>query len=193
MERIKKSSLWTEEGYEIFAREGLDGIQVERLARILQLNKSGFYHYFVDLESFCEELIQLHRRKTDALLLEVLEAKNFYPDYLLLLIKYTSTVMFQVQLTRNKEQYSFYKASEEIDRRANHAVRHLWVDYLGLNTKPEHAMRYYDFVRDMFYTRVSLRNFNFQFLHNLIAESKALIDQIHDRLSLTQQTPLRDN
>ena len=41
-------------------------------------------------------------------------------------------------------------------------------------------MRYYDFVRDTFYTRVSVRNFNFQFLHNLYRSS--VIDQVNERL-----------
>jgi len=183
MEKASKSSLWTEEGYELFAAEGLDGIQVERLSRILQLNKSSFYHYFVDMEGFCHELIQLHRKKIDLLLLDVLEIKKLDPDYLLLLVRYTSTVMFQVQLTRNKDQYSFYDASTEIDLRVSHGVRHLWVDYLGSNANSEHVMRYYDFVRDMFYTRVSFRNFNFQFLYNLITDAKVLIDQVNERVS----------
>ncbi len=183
MEKAKTSSLWTEAGYELFAMEGLEGIQVERLARILQLNKSGFYHYFADLEGFCEDLIQLHRRKMDLLLSEVREIKNLDPDYLLLLVKYTPTVMFQVQLTRNKDKYSFYEASVEIEERANQVVRHLWVDFLGSNASPEHVMRYYDFVRDMFYTRVSVRNFNFQFLHDLITDAKVLIDQVNERVS----------
>ena len=175
--------MWTELGYELFAAEGLEGIQVERLARILQLNKSGFYHYFADLEGFCQQLIHLHKRKIDLLIVDVLEIKKLDPDYLLLLVKYTSTIMFQVQLTRNKEQYSLYEASEEIDKRLNHGVRDLWIDYLGSNANSDHAMRYYDFVRDMLYTRVSFRNFNFQFLHSLITEAKVLIDQINERVS----------
>jgi hypothetical protein len=38
---------WLDVGYKIFAHEGPEGIQVERLARILGVNKSGFYHFFV--------------------------------------------------------------------------------------------------------------------------------------------------
>ncbi len=91
--------------------------------------------------------------------------------------------MFQVQITRNKDQYSFYEASEEADRRLNLGVRHLWLDYLGSHTNSDLAMRYYDFVRDMFYTRVSFRNFNFQFLHNLVSEAKLIIDQVNERVS----------
>ena len=79
MEKAKTSLLWATAGYELFANEGLEGIQVERLARILQLNKSGFYHYFADLEGFCQELIQLHRRKIDLLLSEVREDQKARP------------------------------------------------------------------------------------------------------------------
>ena len=63
MEKAKNSSVWTEVGYNLFAEEGIEGIQVERLARILQLNKSGFYHYFGDIDGYCEELINLHKKK----------------------------------------------------------------------------------------------------------------------------------
>lgn len=37
---------WIEAGYEQFAAEGLEGIQVERLARITGLNKSGYLPLF---------------------------------------------------------------------------------------------------------------------------------------------------
>ena len=112
-----------------------------------------------------------------------MKIKKLDPDYLLLLVKHSSTVLFQVQITRNKDRYSFYEASQEIERRANEVVSHLWVDYLGSNVNPEYIMRYYDFVRDTFYTRVSVRNFNFQFLHDLITDAKVLIDQVNERVS----------
>ena len=80
--------MWTEEGYCLFAKEGLYGIQVERLARILSLNKSGFYHYFGDLEGFCSALVQLHKKKVGEFLQEVAVTKKLDPDYLHLLIKY---------------------------------------------------------------------------------------------------------
>jgi len=51
---------WIESGYNQFASEGLEGIQVERLARITGLNKSGFYHYFGDRETYLEKLMAHH-------------------------------------------------------------------------------------------------------------------------------------
>ena len=65
------SLAWLEVGYSLFAAEGPDGIQIERMARILQLNKSGFYHYFGDLEGYHHELLRLHRLKTESYFKEI--------------------------------------------------------------------------------------------------------------------------
>jgi AcrR family transcriptional regulator len=183
MEKARNSSLWTEVGYELFAKEGLDGIQVERLARILQLNKSGFYHYFGDLEGYCAELIKMHMVKVGL--------KKIDPDYLHLLIDHGSTVMFQVQLTRHKVSYAFYQVSEKVDQLVNVALCSLWNQFLGINGHPDLAMRYYYIVRDMFYTRISFQNLNYQFLHNFVTEAKALIDEIAELKSLEPANSLR--
>jgi AcrR family transcriptional regulator len=191
MEKVKNSLLWTEEGYNIFAKEGLDGIHVERLARILHLNKSGFYHYFGDLEGYCVELIRMHEKKVNIFLGSTNQLKKIDPDYLLLLIEHTPTVMFQVQLTRHKEIHSFYQASEKVDHLVNIAVRSLWNDFLGINGSPDLAMRYFYIVRDMFYTRIGFENLNYQFLHNFVTEAKSVIDQIAERNSLEPTNSLR--
>ena len=173
--------MWTEEGYHLFAREGLEGLQIERLARILQLNKSGFYHYFGDLEGYCMELTKLHHQKVKAFLEDIRHLKTLDPDYLLLLIEHTTTVMFQVQLTRTKDRYSFYNTSELIDLKVNAAVEQLWNDFLGHRHNADLAIRYYHIVRDMFYTRVSFQNFTYAFLHDLVTDAKVLIDQVTQR------------
>jgi len=184
MEKVKNSLLWTEEGYNLFAKEGLDGIQVERLARIVQLNKSGFYYYFGDLEGYCVELIKMHEKKVNTFLGSINLLKKLDPGYLHLLIDHAPTVMFQVQLTRHKEILSFYQASERVDHLLNIAVRPLWNEFLGINGSPDLAMRYFHVVRDMFYTRISFQNLNYQFLHCFVTEAKSLIDEIAERKAL---------
>jgi AcrR family transcriptional regulator len=59
MKKTNFRDSWLSSGYELFAQEGPDGIQVERLARILNLNKSDFYHYFGEIENFLLELMIL--------------------------------------------------------------------------------------------------------------------------------------
>ena len=176
--KTKNSSVWTESGYDLFAQEGLEGIQVERLARILQLNKSGFYHYFGDLEGFCLELLSLHRKKISAFLQDVSVAGNLDPEYLVLLVAHAKTIMFQVHLTRHKEDKIFYREGEAIDRRLDAGVQQLWCNYVGTQYNPDIAMRYYSIVWDRFYTRVTFENLHYRFLHDLVSDAKMLIHDI---------------
>ena len=177
MDKARNASVWTEQGYSLFAEEGLDGIQIERLARILQLNKSGFYHYFGDLEGYCEEIVKLHHRKVDYFLQDVGKVNRVDPDYLLVLVKHAPTVMAQVQCTRHKHSQSFYQASEVVDRKLNSAIQQLWSDYLGV-TNPDLVVRYFSIIRDMFYTRISFKNLNYPFLYNMATEARQLVAQL---------------
>jgi AcrR family transcriptional regulator len=178
MGKTKNVEAWVEEGYKLFAEEGLEGIQVERLARILGLNKSGFYHHFGDLEGFCTELLMMHEKKVGLFLQRVEETKILDPDYLNLLIEHAVMVMFQVQLTRDKRSHSFYHAGGVVDQRLNLAVRQLWSAYLDVQNDSDLAMRYFNMVRDMFYTRISFKNLNYEYLHDMATEAKRIVDEI---------------
>ena len=177
MEKHKNSAAWTEVGYDLFAHEGLDGIQIERLARILQLNKSGFYHYFGDFDGYCEELIKLHKRKADVFLEDVAKVKSIDPDYLTVLVQHKTPCMFHLQLIRSKDNPLFYKTAEKIDEQEDLLIGELWSDYLGIHD-PNLAVRYFTIVRDMLYARISFRNFDYHALSNLMAEAKTVMQQI---------------
>jgi AcrR family transcriptional regulator len=177
MEKSKNSSVWTEAGYEIFAAEGIDGIQVERLARILGLNKSGFYHYFGDLEGYCDELISLHKRKADVYLADVATIKTIDPDYFNVIVKHRIPILFHLQLIRRKDKPEFYNTAEKIDQQEDTLIGELWSDYLGFHD-PALAMRYFAVVRDMLYARLSFKNLTFLGLRDLMSEAKAVMQQI---------------
>jgi AcrR family transcriptional regulator len=178
MEKAKNSSIWTEVGYMLFAEEGLDGIQVERLARILQLNKSGFYHYFGNLDGYCDELIKLHKRKAECYLADLAKVKSIDPDYLMLLVQYKIPCLFHLQLIRSKDNGLFYKTAEQIDQQEDELIGELWSDYLGIHDHPALAIRYFNIVRDMLYARLNSRNFDYQLLHSLVLQAKDVMQQI---------------
>src|SRR5918995_586678 len=103
---------WAETGYDLFAHDGLEGMQVERLARIVNLNKSGFYHYFGDLDGYLEFLLAMHERKLEIYFDEVKRTKTIDPEYLHLLIKYKVPTLFHMQLLRMRDRPEFYKVAE---------------------------------------------------------------------------------
>jgi len=184
MEKAKNSSIWTEAGYNLFAEEGIEGIQVERLARILNLNKSGFYHYFGDIKGYCGELIKLHKIKADVYLADVAKVKTIDPEYLMVLVQHKIPCMFHLQLIRSTDNSLFYKTAEQIDQREDELVGQLWSEYLGIDDHPALAIRYFNLVRDMLYTRVNFKNFDYDTLHTLMAEAKAVMQQMTDAKEL---------
>ena len=183
MSKIKNSLAWVEGGYNQFAAEGLDGLHIEPLARKLGLNKSGFYHYFGDLEGFCTELLRFHENKVVQLLQEIKETKTLDPEYLNLLVKYSATVMFQTHLMRTKNNTPFHDAGEELDLRVGLAVQRLWNDFLAIPSDPDLAMRYYNIVRDMYHTRISFQNLNYPYLHDMVTEVREVIREVLEHAS----------
>jgi AcrR family transcriptional regulator len=178
MDKLKHASAWTEQGYALFAEEGLDGIQVERLARILQLNKSGFYHYFGDMEVYGAELLRLHEQKADSFFNEVSHIKTIDPEYFQKVVQYKVTMLFQVQLYRCKNNPAFYNVAEMLDQKEDVILRELWSEYLGFGDNASLAIRYFDIVRDMIYSRISLQNLTYEFLRKLFTEAKVLVHQM---------------
>jgi AcrR family transcriptional regulator len=184
MEKVKNSSAWIEQGYNLFAKEGLGGIQVERLARMLGLNKSGFYHYFGDLEVYCGELLKFHIIKTNQFLNDVAKIETIDPEYLHLLIKHQLAIMFQMQLLRSNHNESFYRVARTIEEKEDALLGEVWSAYLGIPTETEVAVRYFNIVRDMFYARMSLQNMNYTFLLKLMNTAKVVVEQAN-RISRT--------
>jgi len=176
MDRSKNASAWTEEAYNLFAKEGADGIQIERLARILQLNKSGFYHYFGDLEGFFAALLNLHEQKAAIFLDDLRQVKNIDPEYLQAVIRHKVPILFQVQLIQTKNP-TFVNLASQIDEQEDVILREVWTDYLGFHDNADLAMQYFNIVRDMFYTRMSFQNICYPFLHSLMTEAKVLMQQ----------------
>ena len=63
-------------------------------------------------------------------------------------------------------------------------LRDRWAEYLGIHDNPSLAIRYYSIVRDMFYARVNLKNFEYHFLHKHMVEAKAVMQQMTDAKEL---------
>lgn len=180
---------WIEAGYDLFAHEGTEGMQVERLARILGLNKSGFYHYFGDLDGYIDELLKLHEKKSELYLNAVRAAETIDPEYLHILIKYKVPAMFHVQLERMRDNPRFKKVAEQLDQQEDEAIRLLWSKYLG--TDPDLAMRYFVIVRDVFYARINFQTFTFEDIQSLLLEARDVLNRVKEgKPEIEQQSRL---
>lgn len=175
---MNNAHVWINAGYELFAREGLEGLPVERMARILSLNKSGFYHYFGTRDIYFELLMNHHYHMVDLLIDDIGKIRTFDPGYLQVMVNHPVTVLATMQLVKNRHIKLFDHAYSEVKHKINGAIVTLWSDYLGVSDRPELALRYFEMTQALFYTRVTYHNLNYEFLRQVALEAKEILDDL---------------
>jgi AcrR family transcriptional regulator len=176
MKKENSYHVWIEAGYNLFAEEGHEGIQIERLARITRLNKSGFYHYFGDSQEFFKHLIKEHDRYIENVLEAISNLETYDPGFFNLMLQYKYICFFHIQLVRNRHVRIFLEAHERNNKRIDALTIPFFSREVGL---PEHvAIPYYEMMRDMFYTRVDFKTMNYEFLHSMMEKFKNMIPLI---------------
>jgi len=151
---------------------------VERLARILGLNKSGFYHYFGTADIYYQHLIVHHHEMIDLLCKDIDSIQSLDPDYLHVMIKHRVTIMANMQLTRNRHIKIFEKALDDANSKVDRLLLPLWADYSGLTEQPELALRFLAMVRDAFYARVTAAQLTFEVVESYFSEVKSMIREM---------------
>jgi AcrR family transcriptional regulator len=177
MKRENSLQSWIEAGYEIFAAEGPQGIQAERLARITGLNKSGYYHYFGDRESYLEHLMNHHLKIAEQFAYDMSQMKSFDPDFFYVILKYPNAILVHQQLVRNRHIEFLNKVYNQVNEFVDKTILPQWAHFIGLPHDHEFALKYFEQTRDMFYSRITYKTLNHEFLNSVIYESKELLQE----------------
>jgi AcrR family transcriptional regulator len=178
MAKSNSKEQWVEVGYDVFAKDGLPGLRIEVLARMLGLNKSSFYHFFGDLENYKGELMRRHFTRVDHLVSDMALCTNFDPDFLNMLIQHKGTVIVHMQLVSNRTVPLFFNAYERINDMVDPKAMPYWSAFIGIPHNPDLALQYWQVIRDMFYSRISLDNLNYTFLKNIAQEAKGIAEKM---------------
>jgi AcrR family transcriptional regulator len=178
MSQSTNQKQWIETGFELFVREGHEGIQIERLARILRKNKSGFYHYFGSMDKYFEALMRYHSQLADQLIADTEAASDFDPGFLLVMVKHKETVMGHMQLIRNRHIKLFADTFTKTSRKIDLALLPLWIKHIEVTDQPEAALRYFEMIRDMFFSRITFETLHYDYLHAMASEAKTIISTL---------------
>jgi len=169
--------IWIDTGYDLFAKEGLEGIQVERLARITDLNKSGYYHYFGDRETYLEKLMDHHLQIATYMANDLKQVQQLDPHFIEVLIKYTTPVMAHNQLVRNRHDKLLISTYNKVNDIVDPIVSQLFADFIGFKDHLEFSTKYYYQIRDTFYTQITFERMNYPFLRDFMYQAKEVIQQ----------------
>jgi AcrR family transcriptional regulator len=167
---------WIEAGYAQFASHGPEGFHVEKLAKSLGLNKSGFYHHFSDRESFFEALMTFHSEENNRFLKDIILAKNFDPDYLNLVLKYKTAVFVQKQLRANSDIPLFREAFISVWKNNEKALLPLWAAHLKFPGNLSLSSELWSIFRDVFFMRARPEITNLVFLQSLLYEYTEILE-----------------
>ena len=166
---------WLEAGYDLFINKGQYATNVELLARVLDRNKSAFYHFFGNRETYMEFLLNYHSTKVESFIDEVKGIGQYDPHYINLLIKHHRIILFNSQLIKNGHNKLCDNAFREINLRIDEHILPIWSKHVGLEHDPDLSKRYHHIIRDYMYLRVTPELINYDFLSALASEAKLII------------------
>lgn len=169
---------WIEAGYELFAYEGPDGVQIEKLARKVGLNKSGFYHHFGDREIYFCEIIKHHYLVTEKFREELKKAEKFDPDALNLLIKYRISSLVQAQLRRQHYDKSMYNAFLQVKTKNSKLFGPLWAEYLQIPNNPTLADELWDIMRDVYFAHIANPDITYKTLSPIVHKFFRVVQEL---------------
>lgn len=174
----KNKLIWIKEGYFIFGRKGPNGIHIEKLAKKLNKSKSSFYHYFGDIESFQEALLEFHLERADEIAQRGKQCKNMDPDVINLLVATKDDLLFNKQLRLHFHHPVFKKYHDQASKKINDSFIDKWNIAIGFEQNPMLGEVIFNLLRDNFFLQVSDENLTYQWFHDYLKNLFSIIQQI---------------
>jgi len=183
MNQLKHSTArqkWLECGCELFAQDGAEGLQVERLARILKLNKSGFYHYFSDPEIFLNTLFKHHRDQARQMALHIQECKLLDPDYFKVIVKFKLFVLVQGKLISRSNNLLHYEVFKEAREVTKIELLPLWRRTFFLPDSQEVVLSHLSLFDNAFHAQANINNITYEFLHQMKTDNMTMMREVFE-------------
>jgi AcrR family transcriptional regulator len=175
---LLKLETWIKAGYDLLGTGGLEGIKIERLARILGLNKSGFYYYFNTMEGFLMHVLEYHVRMAREVAAELQQCNNIDPDVLLVVVRCKTFFLVESQLLHKNRNVHLHLNVDEAGSIVSDELIHLWHRIGESHADPETVMAYVKIIRHFFYARITADEIDYAFLRSLAAETKDVLVKV---------------
>lgn len=167
--------VWLQKGYTIFAQEGPKGLKVEVLARLVNKNKSSFYHHFADLEIFTEILLQYHLERAAIMAEAERRCRNVDPELLQVIIQFKEDLFFNRQLRVHRAVAVFKQCMEQSNAQVAGAIIDIWAEALGLSKQTQLAALVLNLSFENFFLQITEENMNYTWLSNYVKELKTMV------------------
>jgi AcrR family transcriptional regulator len=172
------TQIWIETGYALFAKEGYKGLKVEQLARLVNKNKSSFYHLFAEVDIFMDALLGYHLERAKDITERARRCQKMVPDMLHLFIEVKEDIFFGRQLLFHREMPACKQCFEEANKGVIEAFMEIWAESLGLGEKAYLARIILNLTNENFYLRMSEENLNYPYLLQYWGEIRFMVKEM---------------
>lgn len=169
-----KIKSWILIGYQTFAEKGPFGLRVESIAKQNGKNKSSFYHFFSDLDSFRSLLLKYHLEQAKLMAQKELLC-NSKEEFMRILIEHETDLLFNRQLRIHRTQAEFNNCLLKTNQISENAISKVWSEILGLETEPFLAELIYKLAIENFLLRITQESITKEWLVGYFNELKSLV------------------
>ncbi len=170
---------WIETGYELFSKEGPGALKIDKLARKVGVSRSSFYYLFADLDVFEEKLLAYHACRAQGAAEKVKMCKAIEPDFLLLIMAEKDYVLFNRQLRVHRDNPRYKAGFESAIALVGQETMNIFTEMLELQRKPEVARSVFQMTADILFHRLTVGNFNYEWLKDFMLEIKLLVKDMN--------------
>lgn len=172
--------IWIKTGYECFALSGQSGLKIEPLSKKVGKNKSSFYHYFVDLDLYIDELLLYHIKQSYIIAEKEQNAKSITPELINIIVEHKTDILFNRQLRINRSNKKLHACLEKSNEIIGNGFVVLWVKELDLKVTQKQVESIFELALENFYLQVNDDNLNHQWLVAYFNNLKKIVKNFID-------------
>ena len=173
-----KIETWIKAGYALLGTEGLESLKIERIARGLNLNKSGFYYYFESMPGFLKRLLEYHVELANVVAADIERCETMDPDLVLVIVRQKSFFLVESQLLVKSRLAHTHLDVDQAGKIITKALMTLWRNQNPAFCDQAVASAHLNIIRHFIYARIDAENITYEFIHDLVAETRMAFEKI---------------
>lgn len=174
----KNKEEWIIKGYGLVAEIGFDSINIEQISRLMNKNKSSFYHYFGEFPLYIRQLLSWHILRSQEFAQKMEGCESVNPGILNLAIEYKTDIFFHKQLRLKRSRVDFTETLTQAFSNYEKAVIDHWAHFFGLEQNPKFVSTFIHFFTENLLLKITFETFTFEWLERYANELKVMIEQM---------------